>query len=138
MRRIVLIACASQKRRTRARAADLYTSTLFTLSLAYARRLRPDTIFLLSAKYGLLAPDQVIEPYDMTLNDMPAARRRAWAVRVVQQLARYADLQDDQFVILAGRRYREYVVPYLADHVVPLEGMRIGEQLQYLKRAVEG
>jgi len=52
MKKIVLISCASKKLEVKAKAADLYTSALFKLNLKYARKLKPDGIFILSAKYG--------------------------------------------------------------------------------------
>ena len=83
MKRLVLISCASKKRATRAKAAELYISTLFELNLQYARRLKPDAILILSAKHGLLALNDEIEPYDVTLNEMGANERKAWANKVV-------------------------------------------------------
>ncbi len=132
MKTIVLIACASRKKPLRARAEDLYGSELFQRSLAYARRLRPDTIYILSAKHGLLDLKTEIEPYNVTLKRMSADERRAWAEGVLEQLRQKADLQHDHFIILAGSNYRKYVVPYLSSCAMPLEGLRTGEQLQFL------
>ncbi len=136
--KIVLIACASRKRATRARAAELYTSARFKYSLQYARKLNPDVIFILSAKHGLLTLDDEIEPYDVTLNKMRANERKAWAKEVVEQLEVHADLQHQHFIILAGERYFQYLLPHLTSYEVPLKGLRIGEQLQYLKKQVCG
>ena len=65
---IVLISCVSQKLSHRAKAKDLYVSTLFRLNLKYAKILNPDAIYILSAKHGLLSLEQEIEPYEQTLN----------------------------------------------------------------------
>jgi len=54
MAKIVLISCSSKKSAHKSKAKNLYISTLFRLSLAYAKKLKPDKIFILSAKYGLL------------------------------------------------------------------------------------
>jgi hypothetical protein len=77
----------------------------------------------------------VIAPYERTLNTMPVAERRAWAERVAQQLAEAApDLA--RVVFLAGGRYREFLARHLTDRGVavsmPMEGLRIGEQLRWL------
>lgn len=137
MKTIVLISCASKKRPHAAPAAELYDSTLFRLSLAYARSLDPDAIHILSAKHHLLDLDDVIEPYDLTLNDMPATEVRGWAAHVRSQLAERYDLWRDHFIILAGQKYRKYLTPHFASYDVPMEGLRIGEQLQYLKERTE-
>ncbi|MFN5749119.1 MAG: DUF6884 domain-containing protein, partial [Pseudanabaena sp.] len=41
---IVLISCASRKLSQRAKAKDLYISTLFKLNLKYAQKLESDNI----------------------------------------------------------------------------------------------
>ena len=135
-RTIVLVACAGKKLPHAARAKDLYASSLFEKSRAYAED-RAAAWFILSALHGLVEPDAVIEPYDVTLNDMSAAARRAWSRRVIEQLDRHVH-HGDTVVILAGARYRDGIVPELRSRgvkvEVPLEGLRIGEQLAYLGR----
>ena len=135
MRKIVLISCVSKKRACRAKARDLYISPLFRLGLACAAKLRPDAIYVLSAKYGLVPIDDIIEPYDLTLDSMPTAQVRAWADRVLLQLGEISDLGRDHFVFLAGERYRRFLLPHIRSYEVPLEGLPIGKQLQYLKEA---
>ena len=135
MQTIILIACASKKVDHRARARDLYKSDLFEKSLAYAESLHPDAIYILSAKHGLLDPETEIEPYDVTLNRMSAAERKKWARGVLARLGQVSDLRHDRYVILAGTRYRQDLTPHLAHTEIPMEGLRIGEQLQFLGRA---
>jgi hypothetical protein len=43
--------------------------------------------FVLSAKHGLLDPDDVISPFDVQIDDQSAAYRTAWGEWVVAQLA---------------------------------------------------
>lgn len=62
MRKTVLISCVSKKQKYRAKAQDLYISPLFKLNLEYAQELKPDAIFILSAKHGLLHLDTEIDP----------------------------------------------------------------------------
>lgn len=66
MSKIVLIACAKNKMPHRAKAKELYRSSLFKYSLKYAELLNPDKIFILSAKHHLLDLEREIEPYDET------------------------------------------------------------------------
>ncbi len=132
MKTIVLIACASVKRHQRARAEDLYVSALFRGNLLYAKRRKPDAIYILSAKYGLLELDRVIEPYDTTLREVSAEKKRAWADGVLVQLRRHTDLERDYFILLAGDAYRRYLIPHIAFYEIPLHGMAIGKQLHYL------
>ncbi|MDP6045475.1 MAG: hypothetical protein QGG25_07695 [Phycisphaerae bacterium] len=136
MKRIILIACGKLKQPGRARAEDLYTGSLFRLSLRYARDLSPDMIFILSARYGLLDLGREVTPYDATLNRMSVGEIKAWSENVVARLREHADLHHDRFIFLAGDRYRRYIIPHLHSIEIPLRGLRIGEQLQFLKRQV--
>ena len=136
MAHVVLIACASKKREVPAPARDLYLSALFMKSLAYADSLEPDAIYILSAKHGLLEQDEVVAPYDETLNDKSAAEVRAWAEWVRGQLEAKTDPKLDHYTILAGMSYRKYLVTHLAHVLVPLEGLGIGKQLQRLDQLV--
>jgi len=68
---IALISCGSKKLDKKAQAQDMFISPLFKKSLEYAKKvLKPDGIYILSAKYGLLGLKTDIEPYNMALNNM--------------------------------------------------------------------
>jgi len=135
MRTIALISCGKSKRRTTAPAHQLYTGALFQKSLAYARRINADAIYILSAHYGLLELTQEIAPYEKTLNGMPSRDVAQWGDAVLAQLRARTDLSADRFVILAGMAYRSQLVPHLTNIEVPLDGLRFGEQLKFLKSA---
>jgi hypothetical protein len=137
VRKIVLISCVSKKLATKSRACDLYTSPLFRLSWVYANRLLPDAVFILSAKYRLVAPEQEIEPYDTTLNDMSSRDLVDWADGVLAQLGEHADLKRDHFIFLAGYKYRQQLIRKMVSYEVPMLGLPIGKQLQYLKRQTQ-
>ena len=61
-------------------------STLFKLSYLFAKMIGCDDIYVLSAKYGLLNEEEIIEPYDETLNRKNITERRNWADKVIAQL----------------------------------------------------
>lgn len=130
------MSCVAKKRAYAAPARDLYASALFQKARAYAER-TADEWFVLSAKYGLVSPDTVIEPYDVTLNAMGVGERRAWAAKVQRQLEPVTRA-GDTVVMLAGARYREGLMAALQRRgvrvEVPMEGLKIGEQLQWLSR----
>jgi hypothetical protein len=138
MTTIALVACVSKKNATPMPARDLYASDWFCKASAYAARVA-DRWYILSARYGLVAPDAVIEPYDETLNKMGVAARRAWARRVIKDLRRVLH-PGDRVVVLAGSRYRQDLIGPIRQTgctvEVPMEGLRIGEQLRWLKQRV--
>ncbi len=111
----------------------MYVSTLFKLNFKYANSLSPNEIYVLSAKHGLLELEREIEPYEQTLNNMRTDEIKEWANKVLKQLRSVASLEEAEFIFLAGEKYRKYLLPQIKNTVVPLEGLRIGEQLQRLK-----
>lgn len=138
-RRIALVSCVKKKASTPKPARDLYTSDWFRKASAYAMR-KADQWYILSAKYGLLAPDTVIAPYDETLNTMRAADRRVWAARVVRDLKKVL-VPGDHVVMLAGQRYRADLMDPIQQigctAEVPMQGLGIGKQLGWLKQQLE-
>ena len=59
-----------------------------------------------------LVPDELVAPYEKTLNKMVKAERLVWAERVRQQLLKVL-LPGTKVIVLAGERYREGIVPFL-------------------------
>ena len=133
------VSCVSKKQTKPTAAKDLYISDLFSKARSYVEN-KGAPWFILSAKYGLVPSNEIINPYDLTLNKMGVADRRRWANQVLEQF----DAQESKprrIVMLAGARYREFIEPSLKsmgiEVVVPMEGLRIGEQLSWLGHQVQ-
>lgn len=128
-----LVSCVSLKLGLEVRAEDLYVSPWFRKARAYVNSINAPWR-ILSAKHGLLDPDAIVGPYEETLNAMAVARRRAWAARGSDDLEQPV-AAGDMVVILAGARYREFLVPILERREVrvevPLAGLGIGQQLRW-------
>jgi len=133
MAKIVLISCVSKKLNTKERARDIYISPLFKYALKYSQSLNPEKIFILSAKYGLLNLNDEIEPYEKTLNSMKMQEMKEWAERVLNKLKQVSDLEKDEFIFLAGEKYRKFLISNIKNSSVPLKGLGIGKQLKFLK-----
>lgn len=133
---LILVSCVSLKLAEPSPARLLYQSDWFLKVRAVVEKHGANWL-ILSALHGAVPPDAVIAPYEKTLNTAAAEERRAWALRVRAQLApRLADQQ--RVVFFAGLRYREFLVPSLRldgyKVEVPMEGLRIGEQLAWLAK----
>jgi hypothetical protein len=133
-RTVYLVSCVGEKRPVPTLAKDLYTSSWFKKARHYAEW-SGNPWFILSAEHGLVSPDQVLAPYEKTLNTMPIAERRKWAQRVSSQLEEVVPRME-RAVFLAGQRYREFVADHLRKRnilvEIPMQGLRIGEQLSWL------
>lgn len=130
--RVGLVACVAAKQSEPCHARDLYTSTLFRYSRAYAER-TCDTWFILSALHGLLDPTTLVSPYNVTLTSASRIQRDEWGRRVGAQLNLHAR-KAHQLVVLAGDAYLGFR-PYTTLPVeLPLGRLPIGRRLQWLKQ----
>lgn len=137
MKTIVLISCSSEKESTATTAEQLYTSSLFKKSLARAKKLNPDAIYILSGKHHLLPLDKVIEPYNQRVSHKKD-ENEAWGAKVIEQLKKVTDLQNDKFIIYAGKDYVTPIKSSLKNVILPFDGVKgNGEMLQRLNQEEE-
>ncbi len=146
--KVGLVACCGEKLPHKDKARNLYQSDLFKKASAYAEKMYHEW-FILSAKYGLVHPDDMIEPYDQTLKRMNADATLRWGYLVQEQLAerpksgtvrepsgRNALLYYALFFMHAGADYCEPLEQYVPMDY-PMKGMGIGKQLAFYKQALE-
>jgi hypothetical protein len=131
---ICLVSCVGAKRAIPAPAKALYRSDWFIKAHAHAEATGTQW-FILSAKHGLIQPDEVISRYEQTLNTMGIAERRDWARIDHGQMDKQMP-NAVRIAFLAGQRYREFLMDHLSNRAqtvdVPMAGLRIGEQLGWL------
>lgn len=129
---LYLIACSAAKVAKRTSAADLYRGDLFQKARAFVEQ-QGAPWRILSAKYGLVHPTDILDPYNVTLADMTALERLQWGESVARWLP-----AGRQIVFLAGRAYREAVLSsqHMANArnscTAPMEGLGIGQQKAWL------
>lgn len=69
--KIAILPCSQRKAKVSCSAGNMYKSNLFVLRRRYAKEvLGCDEIYVLSAKYGLIDLDKIIEPYDTKLETL--------------------------------------------------------------------
>lgn len=136
MNTVCLVACTSKKALYPATAENLYRSPLFEGSKQFAET-RCDSWFILSAKYGLLAPNEDVMPYDESLYEMAESERLAWAKRVHGRLTTLID-PSTRIVFLAGDKYRNHLQEYFENEhrmtTAPLSELGIGRQVAWLQK----
>lgn len=129
--KIGLISCVKTKLQKKTLAKDLYISDLFYKSLAYSLD-NYDKVFILSAKYGLLGLNDIIEPYELTLNNQNILFRKQWAYKVFNQLKNNCDIINDIFYFHTGIKYREFLQKKI-NHKIPFEKLSFGNLLKKYK-----
>lgn len=138
----VLVGCVKSKEGVPMPAKDIYISALFRRRRTYAESSgRP--WFILSSLYGLVEPDDVIEPYEFVITSMTAAERIVWGGQVVNDLkVRFGPLEGKVFEVHAGANYikafRRQLESEGASIAAPLRHLRQGEQLQWYDQHTSG
>jgi len=131
---VVLVSCVKSKLSHAAPARALYTSAWFekVRDIVEASGAR---WFVLSSRYGLVAPNVEIATYDYTLNLLGVHERQTWAKDVLKALLPLL-ANEKRVVMFAGDRYREFLIEPLQRNgitvEVPMAHLRRGEQLAWL------
>lgn len=134
MKRVALVSCSAIKAAQTEKARDLYRSPLFKKALAYAER-HFDEVRILSAKHGVVHPDERIDPYDQKLDR--ASDVVAWGLRVRSALL--AEFPPPaEFTLFAGQLYAGWAGKAhgelrVAGYAVrePLRHLQVGERLAW-------
>jgi hypothetical protein len=132
-KKIGLIACCKSKLKGKYKAKDIYVSNLFKKSKKYCR-LYLDDYFILSAKYYLLNKENIIQYYDLTLNNMTKQQILDWSNIIKNKLQIF---KEDKLFILAGKLYYKYWINCFNNVNIVFNGKRgIGYILQFLKKEI--
>jgi hypothetical protein len=112
----------------------MYQGDLFKKSFEYAKKLKPRKIYILSAKYKLLELEDVISPYELTLNTMNKQQQKKWAYDVYLQLKEKGQNFEEEAIFLCGDNYRKYLSQVFKNAKAPLQGVSFGNQLKFYKQ----
>jgi len=136
---IVVISCGAKKRSMPSRAIDLYQGSYFKSACRWARSIATDNrIYILSAKYGLLPANKVVEPYNLRMGQAGSV-----TVATLQQQARALNIDKQVAIVVAGTDYARMArqvwldvrTPFAAQpHGILYPGKSgMGHQLQAMK-----
>lgn len=132
---IIFLSCTSKKKNYKCPAKELYSaSQWFKKGYKYAKSLNPRKIYILSAKYGLLDEDEIIEPYEKSLIKEKDAEIRRWSIMVIKQIKSRGINKDEEVIFLCGKNYRKYLSRYFRNSSAPLSHMGIGKQLAFFNK----
>lgn len=130
----VFLSCVSEKEDHRCKAKDMYISTLFKKSLQVAQKMHPDKIYILSAKHYLLGLNDVIDPYNMTLNDMNVEERQKWTEKVIKLMKDKHINFSEKTYFFAGNNYIEFLKDEFSNYEEVYGGETIGNILHNLDK----
>lgn len=123
-----LIQCTATKRDHEAPARMLYDESAYFRKMKAWAESRPGQWYILSAKHGLVSPEEPLAPYD----------ERGLSAEQAEQIATELDERAiSRVYVCAGRDYLDELTPALEsvyiDVVDPFAGMRIGERMNELE-----
>lgn len=122
---IAVIACVKSKYNATNQEARLiyWKSNLFKLSYLVIKKFHPDvSIFILSAKYGLIKETDIISSYEKTIKTMTKEEKEEMKNKIDQP-------QD--YIFIGGKEYKS-ILKYLPSKEYG-ENLPIGKKMQYLK-----
>lgn len=136
MAKIVLLSCTKSKLDHTAPAQELYSaSPMFQKTLEYGKKLKPDKMFILSAKHHLVPLTKELAPYDKTLKEMSKDEKEKWGEETVKQMKSAGiNPEKDKFIFLTGSEYMKPLANYIPENNMekPMEGKRFGQRLKWL------
>lgn len=127
---ITIIPCGARKLTRQARADEMYTGSYHRMCQRYAKKLG-HPFYILLAKYGLLRPSDIIEPYSLTLGQAGSVS----PLRVAKQ-AEELGIKNESCIAIGGKRYTDLCKAIFFNCQTPLQtNVRggNGKQLQWMK-----
>lgn len=120
-------------------ARDVYTGAPFKVNREYAERFAGRWV-ILSAKYGFIDPDFIIEgPYNVTFKKKATGPVAFSVLR--DQVHTQGLFQYDPIIGLGGKEYRAAIETAFASRPVnllfPFSGLPIGLAMQAVKKAIQ-
>jgi uncharacterized protein DUF6884 len=136
-RTVCIVSCTAHKRDTRMPAENLYSSDLFYKSRRFAQA-NFDSWLILSAKHGLIKPDQVIEPYDCNLGSLSAVERATLSKKVFRQASLLSIEDGARLTSICGEDYEDLLDEAGITFVRRLEfALPIGKKIKALGEATD-
>jgi hypothetical protein len=131
---IVIIPCGAKKLNRPAKAINMYQGSYYKKCRDYALSLTmKENIFILSAKYGLLPLDKIIEPYSLTLGQEGCVNSND-----VRKQAGELNLLDRDCIAIGGKRYTNLCKRVWKEAKTPLEGKGgMGYQMKWMKEQID-
>lgn len=145
--RVAFVGCTKTKHDTAMPARELFSkSGFFQLMRTYVETHDYDAWFILSTRYGLVAPSEVIEPYELALS---AKELIKWSKGVAKQIAELVARQawapeKCHFDFFVSYKTAKVLVPLVREELGyeleidrPIAGRgRIGQIMEWLQGSV--
>lgn len=131
---VAIIPCTNQKSEVPGKARDVWIGGHFQLVLAHAE-IFYDRVLVMSYKYGLISPDDPIEPYDIDIRTGSAGDKLRWWYKMREDIRELAKTEPLLVALYTGniereRIIREFVRNGVRQVIVPFDGASIGKRME--------
>lgn len=136
--RYLIIACSKSKQKSQSPtwAAHYYTGTLFKKLFQYATTNRY-SVLILSAKYNVLRPSDLICPYDENLYSFKSEQLKVWQQETNKQLAKIIQ-PFDEVIICLPVKYKTNL-NFVTEKITEIgKDFRLGPKLKLLNKLNKG
>lgn len=126
-----IITCDSKKLTKPSIAQNMYIGSFFKTQLQWAKKhFNRNNIFILSAKYGLLKLDDLIEPYDLKMGDKNSVNLQT----ISKQIKKYKI--NGKIYSTAGKEYRKILDKVFINIEYPFRHLKgMGYMIKAMKDA---
>lgn len=142
---VCVIGCGAEKMADPCEAVDMYVGSLFKAASRYARQHHPGNWLIISAKYGILLPTDIIEPYEKCLARDEDVRQLSSLIKHRDQFEKLGYTPETHRIEAhCGKLYlyalRGVYLDRLPGQAVrrfevssPVEGLQVGQRLAWYK-----
>ena len=133
---LVITACTAEKLgntpKVRAKAKDMYQGRMFKLVRKLCERMGWDYV-IISAKYGLIFPDEEIEGYEQFLKTKQD--REIIKPKVLSRLSKILPNYEN-ILVIAGQNYRKIIQQATDNRFLVLQAIGYGDFCSKIKRSI--
>lgn len=129
---IIILSCGKKKARSAQPARTLYTGPYYRACLHYALKLAPaSSIYILSAKYGLVSLTDRLEPYELKMG----APGSVTVAQIQAQCELLSIPAGEPVIVLGGKKYARFCAQVFEQVRTPLAGRGgLWEQVRWLRQ----
>lgn len=127
---LCIIGCGKDKAGIRTKAADMYVGSNFLIRKNYAIKNFINWV-IFSGKYGILEPDEIIEPYDLNLEDVDPDKREE-VFRGAQVVIQNRFPACTKYYLILPGVYADLSNYLMGEIIFPLHGIKGRSILHYL------
>lgn len=128
---LCIINCAAKKLDHKAAASDLYIGTDFKVKKEFAVN-NFEHYCIISAKYGVLLPTDIVEPYNLLITQLTEHQREDLFKSCAKQISLYFS-QCDHFYFVTTDNYVGLAEYLTGEKTFLLDGLKGRQKLHFLK-----